>query len=273
MNLAIIIASERKHGNSELLGKLTAKYVIQLGGAPIPVYLKDFSIKQCQGCMSCVFKKEKCKIDDDLYKFIENIITADALMLLAPTYVLTIPGKLKMVLDRFLCLYDLIKDKPVRPAVSVAVASPIDYNQFQLPLMNLFLVCLGYRVIESYFVFGAGQGEALLEDGPERIKKSIENLSNFKEKPYDSSISKYCPIDFCNLFERIEDDKFRCPVCLTPALAKEDGFYFDAKDLNNHRWTKDKLKDHFENWISRTKQRFIRFLPDIYKKKKELRVH
>ncbi|MEO0123237.1 MAG: flavodoxin family protein [candidate division WOR-3 bacterium] len=270
MKVGIIIASERKNGNCDLLARYSEKYLREKGVTPNLVYLKDFEIKQCQGCMSCVFKNAKCKIDDDLYKLAEKIINTDGLILFAPTYVLTIPGKLKIFLDRFLCLYPLIKDRPEWPAISIGVASPIDWNQFQLSLMNIFLLALGCRIVGSFFIYGAGQGEVLLEDGITKIEKSINRLIDFKCEPFASVVSKYCPIDFCDIFQRIKGDLYRCPVCLTTAKAVEDGFYFDAKDLNKHRWTKEKMEEHFKDWILNTKERFRKLLPEIHKKKRNL---
>lgn len=270
MHFIILVASERRNGNCDLLGRYAERYASTSGVNAKLLYLKDFEIKQCQGCMRCVLNSEKCKIEDDIYTFIDVIQNGDALLLLAPTYVLTIPGTLKMVMDRFLCIYEKMKDKPLRPGISIGVCSPIDWNQLQLPLMNLFLLSLGFQVINSDFVYGAGQGEVLLDNGVKMIENSMKNLVEYRPRPYASQISKHCPIDFCTLFERIEGDKFRCPVCLTPAVLKEDGFYFEAKDLNRHRWTKENIRDHFVDWILKTKPRYKTMLKEIIKKKREL---
>ncbi len=270
MKFTILIASERRNGNCDLLAKYADKYIRANNGESEIVYLKNYEIRQCQGCMSCVFKNMNCKLEDDLYKLADRIINNDAFVLLAPTYVLTIPGKLKIVLDRFLCLYPLIKEKPERPSLSIGVASPIDWNQFQLPMMNIFLLALGYRVVNSFFAFGAGQGEVLLDKNFYLVEKSIKDLFAKELKPYKSIVSRYCPIDFNNAFERINDDLYRCPVCMTRAKPVENGFYFDENELNQHRWTRQKMEEHFKDWILTTKERFRRLLPEIYKRKKEL---
>ncbi len=270
MKISVLVASERKNGNCDLLARYTDRYLKEKGIGITLIYLKEYEIKQCQGCMSCVFKNIRCKIDDDLYRVAEKIINADGLILFAPTYVLTIPGKLKLFLDRFLCLYPLIKNKPEWPALSIGIASPIDWNQFQLPLMNIFLLAFGCRVVNSFFIYGAGQGEVLLEDGIRKMENGINRLFEFKAEPFVSLTSKYCPVDFCDIFQSIKGDLYRCPVCLTPAKAVENGFYFDAKDLNKHRWTKERMEEHFQDWILTTKERFRRLLPEIYKEKRRL---
>ncbi len=86
INIKVIIASERRRGNCELLGK----YAEKLSNEKIQVkfvYLKHFDIKLCQGCMLCVFKNTRCKLEDDFYKFKEIINDADALLLISPTYI------------------------------------------------------------------------------------------------------------------------------------------------------------------------------------------
>ncbi len=269
MKTGILIASERRKGNCEILGKFLSKSSPQNITTEL-IYLRNFQIRQCTGCMACVFKKEKCKIEDDFYDLMYKFLECDSLILIAPTYVLTIPGKLKLVLDRFLCIYELIKNKPVKPAVSIGVASPIAYSQFHLPFMNLFLLSLGFKIAESFLIFGAGPGEVLLDENFEKVKKIFNKILNFEDKPFESCTSKYCPVDHIGFFEHIEGNKYRCPLCLTPCTLKENGFYFDKKDLNNHRWTEENLKEHFEGWILKTLPRFKKLLPEVYKKKKEM---
>lgn len=265
MKIGILIGSERKKGNCETLANYIKKKFKDLFFELI--FLRDFEIKERNGCMRCVFRKEKCKIDDDLYKLIDIIIKNDTLILIAPTYVLTIPGKLKMVIDRFLCIYEVIKDLETRPAISIGVASPIDWDQFELPLMNIFLLSLGYRILDSFLIYGAGPGEVLLDGNLYKIDEGINKILNFEEKPYESIFSSFCPVDYNKNFEYIEGEKFRCPVCLTTCYLRNNTFYFYEKDLNKNRWTKEKMKQHFEEWILKTKERFIKLLPEIRKRK------
>ncbi|MDI6840553.1 MAG: flavodoxin family protein [bacterium] len=277
MYFVSLIASERKKGNSDFLARLALKTALENRATGELLYLKDFKIQECQGCMNCVFNNVQCKIDDDLYKFLTKINSCDILFLVAPTYVLSIPGKLKVVLDRFLSIYNDIKEQKTRPAISVGIAALPDWYQFQLPLMNLFLLAMGFRVVNSYIAYGAGQGEVLLSEGscgddtlPKILDSIREVCKNPLPKPFESQVSTYCPVDYSTIFERISGKNYRCPVCLTPCEEREDGFYFRGEDLNNHRWTPPKLKDHFDNWILKTKPRFKERLKDIYKKKKEL---
>lgn len=268
MKIGVLVCSERKRGNCETIGNYIKKNFSQI--VVNLIFLRNFEIKECNGCMRCVFKNEKCELNDDLYKLIDEITKNDALILIAPTYVLTIPGKLKMVIDRFLCIYGIIKDLKIKPAISIGVASPIDWDQFQIPFMNIFLLALGYKIIDSFILFGAGPGEVLLDENLYKVDEGINKILNFEEKPYESTISDKCPVDYNKNFEHLKNNKFRCPVCLTPCYLRENGFYFDEKDLNKNRWTKEKMKEHFEEWILKTKERFKKLLPQIVKKKNAL---
>jgi len=271
MHFLSFVISERKNGNSDLLGRLAVRYALKSNADSAEIlYLKNFNIQQCRGCLQCVFGNDKCQIDDDLYKLIDIIQEADKLLLIAPVYVLSIPGKLKVLLDRFLSISRYLKDDYGKHAMSIGVAALSDWYQFQLPLMNLFLLALGRHIIRSDIITGAGPGEVLISDKIEELPKMIHNLIDYEDRPYESQVLDHCPVDFSTVFEHVSEDKFRCPVCLTPARKVENGYYFDAKDLNNHRWTKEKLRRHFVDWILKTKPRFKSMLKEILKKKREL---
>ncbi len=274
MHFVSLIASERKRGNSDCLGEVALKEALRWGAdSGELLYLKDFKIQQCQGCMNCLFKGVECKLGDDLYELLSRLMAADALLLVAPTYVLSIPGSLKLLLDRYLVIYEQFKNRWGRPAISVGIAALPDWFQFQVPLMNLFLLAMGFRVVNTHIAYGAGQGEVLLGETFSQVLTSVREVCQDRNQVphrFESQVSSHCPIDFSTLFERIEGSHYRCPVCLTPCEERSDGFYFKEEDLNNHRWTPPKLKDHFDNWILKTGPRFRERVREIFKKKKEL---
>ena len=272
MHFISLVVSSRGRGNSEILCRLALNEALKNGAnSGELIYLKDFKIDECNGCMRCVFKDEPCPLGDDIYKFFDKIVAADALFVAAPTYVLSIPGILKLVIDRYLLLPKYFNKIYGRPAMSVGTAGLADWNHFQLPLMNLFLLGIGFRVIDSFMARGAGPGEVLLNDEVvSRVRKGVRSALIYQCKPFESQISKHCPVCFSTVFERIGANKYRCPVCFVEAELREEGYYFDASSLNNHRWTPPKVEDHFENWIKKTRPRFKKLLREILQKKKEL---
>lgn len=268
-----LIISHRRKGNSELLGKLALKEASKLGTNGELVYLKDYVIKECNGCMRCVFKNEKCAIQDDTYKLLDKLATADCLFITAPTYLLSIPGTLKLLMDKYLIIPQYYKKIYGRPAMSIGTSGLADWNHFQLPMMNLFLLGMGFRVVDSFMARAAGPGEALLNDEYlSRIKNGVKNMLSYESKPFESQTSKHCPVCFSTIFEREGNKKYICPVCRVEGIEKEgtDELYFSKETLNNHRWTPPNVEDHFENWIKKTEGRFFSMLRNIQAKKNEL---
>lgn len=271
MHFLVIVASQRRNGNSDLLGRLALRQALKhdVDSGEI-VYLKDFELKQCRGCLTCLKEDHECPLEDDLYRLLEIIQEADRLLLIAPVYVLTIPGTLKLLLDRYLAISQYLKARTAGQAASIGVAALADWHQFQQPLMNLFLLALGRRVVTSIVVYGAGPGEVLINSSVSVVQSAVTELIDHKDESYASVTQDCCPIDYNRMFEHVEGNTFRCPICLTPATLGKEGYQFRAEDLNNHRWTGMKLQDHFENWILKTRPRFKEMLKQIVQEKRRL---
>ena len=271
MHFLVIVASERRHGNSDILGRLAVRHALKhdIDSGEI-VYLKDFELKQCRGCLTCLKEDRRCPLNDDLYRLLGIIQEADKLLLIAPVYVLAVPGKLKLLLDRYLAISQYLKMTSAGHAASIGVAALEDWHQFQQPLMNLLLLALGRRVAASVVVYGAGPGEVLVNSSVKDMRSVVAGLIGYQDEPYVSLTQDYCPIDYNRMFEHVAGNTFRCPICLTPATWSDQGYHFKAEDLNNHRWTGTRLKDHFENWILKTRPRFKTMLKQIMQEKRKL---
>jgi multimeric flavodoxin WrbA len=272
MKFLAMNASPRKKGNSEILATIAAHEAQKAGvDSTEVIHLRELKILQCTGCMRCVFNEEPCHLDDDFYTWYETISAADAFFLAAPTYVTTIPGSLKTLFDRYLVIPPLYKKLYGLPAVGIGVASPIDWEHFQLPFVNMFLLGLGFRVVDSFMIYGAGPGEVLLDrDQISRFKKALKGLWSGRElEKFTEVVSDRCPVCRSTVFERIEGQKFRCPVCLSEGILEKVGYRFDADSMNQHRWTPQRMEDHFENWILKTKGMFREKLKEIMRRKRE----
>jgi multimeric flavodoxin WrbA len=273
MKFLVMNASPRKKGNSDVLSAIAIREALhsEVEAAEV-IQLRDFNIMQCNGCMRCVFKDERCPLEDDFYIWYDKMASADALFLVAPTYVTTIPGALKVLFDRYLCIPPLYKKLYGKPAISVGVASPIDWEHFMLPFTNMFLLGLGFRILDSFMVYGAGPGEILLDESQiSRVKGALQGLwsGGAEQVKFADVVSDHCPVCFSTLFERIAGQRFRCPVCLSEAELTEGGFHFDAAGMNEHRWTPQRMEDHFQNWILQTKGMYREKLKEILRRRRE----
>ena len=276
MNFVALNSSPRKKGNSALLARLSIKEALKNGAEEAElINLREFKIEQCNGCMRCIFNEEPCPLEDDFYPLMDKILRADALLLTAPVYVTTIPGILKMLMDRALLFPQYYEKLYGRPAISVASASPIDWESFQLPLMNMLLLGLGFYLEDSFIIYGAGPGEVLLqEEGINRFYKGVKRICSLAQgaqrQQNTDQISEHCPICFSTVLERLSRGKYRCPVCLAEAKDTKEGLLFRAESIRNNRWTPGAMKEHYDGWIAGTKQRFKNMLREIMKKKKAL---
>jgi multimeric flavodoxin WrbA len=273
-----LVCSRRKRGNCELIARLAVKVAERLGASGELLHLEDFSILECDGCMRCIFKNERCHLEDDVYPLLDKLSHADALFVVAPTYVLSIPGILKSLIDRYLLMhpyYDVIWG---RTAVSIGVAGLSEWEALELPLLNLLPLSLGFRIVDSFIVYGAGPGEALLDESAvDRIRTAAtelcsQNGSEDSVEPYRSVFSEHCPVCFSRVFERIRAGRYRCPICLSLAEEEAEGLHFSAESLNSHRFTPERVKTHLENWVLRTKGSFRKKLPEITRIIEELEI-
>ncbi|OQX55167.1 MAG: hypothetical protein B5M53_04675 [Candidatus Cloacimonas sp. 4484_209] len=269
MKMVILVASKRKKGNSSIVARLMENYSKQRKLDVKTLFLYDYRLEECDGCMSCVFKNVKCHLDDDFYVLIDEISSADFFILIAPTYVFSIPGVLKTFLDRFLLFLPYYKKNLGKQGATIGIASLKNWEHFQLPFLNTILLSLGFNIADSFTLFGAGPGEVLLDDEiDKKVESTINKLMQNKQIKGDV-IASECPICHSRIFE-YTDENFICPFCGTKAIRVDRGLLFKENDINNHRFTEKNLEAHFEEWILKTKEMFRSNLREVLRRKREM---
>lgn len=63
------------------------------------IYLPDYKIDFCDGCLSCA-ETNKCRIRDDMSIIQEKLISAETIVLATPVYWDDVPAILKNIIDR-----------------------------------------------------------------------------------------------------------------------------------------------------------------------------
>ncbi|NSW84063.1 MAG: flavodoxin family protein [Syntrophothermus sp.] len=70
------------------------------------VFLKDYNLEYCRGCLSCFDKgEENCPLHDDRDKLLEKIEHSDGVIFATPIYAFQVPARMKNFLDRFAYYY------------------------------------------------------------------------------------------------------------------------------------------------------------------------
>jgi len=95
----IIQGSPRPDGNCSILAGWAADAVRKAGMEPRVVYLDDLVIHSCIGCYRC-YNSGECTFDDDMGGVLASLRGASLLVICSPVYTNTVPGGLKIFLDR-----------------------------------------------------------------------------------------------------------------------------------------------------------------------------
>lgn len=269
MTVFTLVCSRRRKGNSALAAQLVEKYARAKGMASTTAFIGDYRIADCDGCMRCVFNGVRCHLDDDFYDLVESISNHHCFVIIAPAYVLSIPGSVKSFLDRFLLFLPYFRSNYGKKGASIGIASLPEWEHFHLPYLNLLLMSLGFSVADSQLLIGAGPGEILLDEG---IEKKVEEVVDklLKNRELDELIArKTCPVCRSRVFE-IQGDELRCPFCWTKGVREGDRIVFDETSVKDHRFMKKNLEDHFSGWIEGTKGSFRAHLKQVMRRKKLL---
>ena len=94
----VIAASPRRKGAEEA------------GNNVEVVYLREYKINYCSGCLSCL-KTGSCFQQDDANGLVRKFGEADAICFASPVYYYSVCGQMKVFLDRLNALYGKMRDK------------------------------------------------------------------------------------------------------------------------------------------------------------------
>ena len=120
-----IHGSPRKYGSSTQLAKIAAKGVFDANGIVEEIFLYDYTIKECIGCVSedsryCRFP---CIIRDDNFNEIGyKVLESDGLVFVTPVYWYAPSGILKNFIDRLTSMENMIFHESRRSLLEGKVA-------------------------------------------------------------------------------------------------------------------------------------------------------
>ncbi len=109
--ITILHGSPRKYGAVTKLTSIAAKGVEDAGGTPEIIYLYDYKIKECLGCVSDDTKycRFPCIINDDDFNTIgKKILESDGFIMVTPVYWYSLSGIMKNFIDRLTSMENMI---------------------------------------------------------------------------------------------------------------------------------------------------------------------
>jgi multimeric flavodoxin WrbA len=98
-DLVVIQGSPRASGNCSILAGWAVDAAHELGRTAQVIYPHDMDIRCCIGCYQC-YNTGSCVFDDDMGSIIDAIRASSLLVVCSPVYTNTVPGGLKLIIDR-----------------------------------------------------------------------------------------------------------------------------------------------------------------------------
>ncbi|RJP22219.1 MAG: flavodoxin family protein [Candidatus Abyssobacteria bacterium SURF_5] len=97
--------SPRKNGNTQTVIEAVLKGAASKGAETRLVNLNELNVKGCQGCDACKKKIGVCVQKDDLSPLLQEMKSADAIVLGTPIYWYHVSSQFKALVDRCYCFY------------------------------------------------------------------------------------------------------------------------------------------------------------------------
>lgn len=254
MELLGIVASPRKMGNCELIVKAIAEMI------PPPVRLRIVrlsgkEVRPCKACYRCL--SGDCPIEDDFGTVLAAIVSADALIVAAPTYLRGPHSSLQRFLDRGLQFWKHVDALDGKPAVAVAVAGVRDGEGHALLGVENFLRGMGMSVKGRSVIRAALPGEALLsEEAMASAAALAEALIDPVPRPAASPSCTECGGTY---FEFRGGDRVYCLLCgARGSVHVEDGRVLLRTVPPAHGWRGDASMHAHGEWLREMRERYLR---------------
>ncbi|HYF84237.1 MAG TPA: NAD(P)H-dependent oxidoreductase [Clostridia bacterium] len=146
MKILALMGSQRKNGTGYNYVSKIEKAIKEMTEVDFEyVFLSDYDIKMCKGCMVCYEKgEEACPLKDDYLRVIKKLHEADAVIFYSPTYTISISGIMKNFFDRssYICHRPLFKGKYALIMTTVGAFG----EKQALDTLRMIVSVIGYRI-------------------------------------------------------------------------------------------------------------------------------
>ncbi len=260
-NILGIIGSPRKMGNSEIIIKEISRQISEPHELKL-LKLSDFNIGACRGCYSCLAKKERCVLEDDLYTVVDAICEADGILLAAPTYFLGANSILKRFIDRSFSLYARNEQLFGTPSIGICIAGIPGKEGHCLLDVEKSLKMIFSDIKASKVMYAALPGEVVLG---EENRRTAKELAEALFKPAPPPAAQRCPVCGGDTFRLLGNNAIKCMLCSNlGTLDVSSGHPTVHTTRSEHEMflTRADLLEH-KAWLVGMKSRFMEKKDDL----------
>jgi multimeric flavodoxin WrbA len=185
MKIIGIASSPHRNGNSVKLLREALRSAKETGAEIEEIYLPDYDIQYCKGCLNCL-SGDRCAIPDDLNLLREKLVEADGLILSSPTYALAPNAMMKNFADRigmYSVYRSLLGDKYVARIATAAVIGARKTAKMLTRIADGFHRNGRVSGILGVYV-GHGDAAASLPQAHELGRKMAKDIRTQKKYPF-----------------------------------------------------------------------------------------
>lgn len=207
MRILGLVGSPRRMGNCEVFIKevftnLPGQHSLRL------IRMPSLRILPCTACYNCVFDNP-CPRQDDMAFLLEEIASADALLISSPVYFLGAHSIYKQVLDRGFLFFPYLRRTFGKPCVLVSMYGMPGRVGASSHTLRTLASFLGLTIKENMEIKAALPGEVLGGKANKvQAKKAARLLLSGRTSPRGHG----CPFCGCEIV-RMEAKGFRCALC------------------------------------------------------------
>lgn len=180
-DVVVVQGSPRADGNCSIMAGWAVEAAEAAGKTARVVYPDDLSIHPCIGCYRC-YNTGTCTFDDEMGELIHLIVHASLLVVCSPVYTNTVPGGLKVVIDRCQALHaarTLGARRAMPAGLLLAVCGREGLSNFSCltSVMEAFMGNLGIRPAGEVLADGIDRVRdvRLVEGLEERVKERVRS--------------------------------------------------------------------------------------------------
>lgn len=155
-----IAGSARRGGNSDTILEVALDVIRERGAEVETIIASELTVTPCRSCRGC-WETGVCVVEDVMQGLYGRFCEADHIVVAAPVYFASVPGHLKVLIDRFQCFWARTfrlgdPPQPRRHGMFLSVGARDDerFHRASRTVVASWMACLNMKCAVSRFFRG-----------------------------------------------------------------------------------------------------------------------